>query len=164
MMLKKKKATVQTAEMTRNYKPARIYRKQNRRSNSVPRNTTTQGYDESNVAIENVMRDHFVRLVLHFECGGRLIVAPQVANAVAISGNMFLTPQHYYRRFVQLLESDNYNDAFYRLYLSNGTTIDLSIEQVNWYIPNEYDTAYFCIKELSAFRDITHISFGMEIH
>lgn len=153
---KKKKATVQTAEMTRNYKPARIYRKQNRRSNSVPRNTTTQGYDESNVAIENVMRDHFVRLVLHFECGGRLIVAPQVANAVAISGNMFLTPQHYYRRFVQLLESDNYNDAFYRLYLSNGTTIDLSIEQVNWYIPNEYDTAYFCIKELSAFRDITH--------
>ena len=48
------------------------------------------------------------------------------------------------------------DEAHYKMYLPNGSTISFEIDQVNWHIPSDIDTAYFSIKEMSAFRDITH--------
>lgn len=143
----------QTAEYQKHFKPVRIYRKYGKKGNLLRK---TQGYDESNVAIENTIKNNFIRMTLVVHQGQRIICNPQIANAVAVFGSTFVTPKHYYCRYEQILHNLDYDDAYYTINLPNGTETKVNIDQVEWFLPRDVDAVYFCVKNMSAFKDISH--------
>jgi hypothetical protein len=142
----RKRGNTQSGEFQKNYKPARIHRKFGKQK------LTTQGYDEQNVAVENIMRNNFVRMSLYVVRDGQNICNPQVANCVAVAGNVFMTPKHYYLRFVQILKNIDYDEAYFEFLMPNTTTIKCQVDTIEWFLGSN-DVTFFQVPKMSSFKD-----------
>lgn len=144
-----RRVNAQTSENTPTYKKASIKR--------AP--TIAQAYDDQNLMIENVLRTHFCRLSLFVVQDEKRTPLSQVATAVAIGGNVFMTQRHSYLRFQQLFQSEigKKGAIRYELHTCTRSTITFDSKSIDWYFPDEeLDVAFFQIKRGTAFKTISH--------
>lgn len=146
-----RKARAETSEVKQTFKEARLRR----------RVLKTETYDEQNVCVEQKIKSHFCRLSLYCLDGDQKIIFPQIANMLAIAGNIFVTPKHYYLRYQQLIEiaKEHGYQLQYEFLTQSNTTIHIPLNLVTWFLDSSskysQDLAFCRISRGTAFKDLT---------
>lgn len=149
--LVRKAAKAETSEVTQNFKAAKLRR----------RVMKTETYDEQNVCVEQRIKSHFCRLTLYCLDNDKKIVFPQVANMLAVAGNVFVTPKHYYLRHQQLKElaKEHGYELKYELLTQSNTTIHMPLTAISWFLNSSsnysQDLAFCRISRGTAYKDLT---------
>nr|UNY41972.1 MAG: polyprotein [Picornavirales sp.] len=147
----------QTAEgSTKAKRTIRVRRLNHKRT--APKNVKGQMYDQQNIDLEMIIKNHFVA-IHSIASGDTNKINPIEMNAFCVGGSIFAMPRHYWIRILELKDiyENEKCDIKLRFRWNEKLSMDVPLQNVDVYLPEHEhcsDIAYIRVKRMSAMRDL----------